>query len=41
MKASIILLIAMVTYGNHSDMPISPLSKAVLNPYLVWRFVGE
>ena len=27
-------------HGNHSDMPITSLSEVVLNPYLVWRFVG-
>ena len=27
-------------YGNHSDRSITPLSYAVLSPYLVWRLFG-
>ena len=40
MKASAIFLIAMVADGKDSDTPISPFSRAVLNPFLVFSLVG-
>ena len=40
--ASATYLVAMVTsyHGNHSDKPITPLSLALLHPYLEQRFLG-